>query len=414
MYFFRVVIDAAGNSDYPQFRPKTQGVYHFMVKKEEPRIHVLIVAAGTGARLGGDTPKQYRCLAGQPILRHTLEKFIDLPGLMSVRVVIHPDHRAMYDAAVAGLNLLPPVIGGATRQDSVRNGLNAITESHDTDIVLIHDAARPFASAAEILSVIQAAHESGAATVSCPVADTLLRGRDIVDRADLHAIQTPQGFRFAMIRAAHEKFAKDQSFTDDTGMVRAMGHDVTLVPGNRMNFKITTEDDLAMASSLLSAQKQTRTGMGFDVHAFDPAPATAVRMGGIDIPHDRKLKGHSDADVVLHAVTDAILGTIAAGDIGSHFPPSDPRWKGADSAVFLQEAARLLAERGGELVHVDVTVMCEAPKIGPHRDAMRARIADILKMSADDVAVKATTTEGLGFTGRREGIAAHAMVTVCV
>lgn len=420
-----------------------------MVKKEEPPFHLLIVAAGTGARMGGDTPKQYRTVAGKTILRHTLEKFLGLPGLQTRRVVIHPDHRALYDAAVAGLSLSPPVIGGATRQDSVRNGLSALTDARDTDIVLIHDAARPFVTTAEILLVAKAAAESGAATLAAPVADTLVREGQDLPRAGIHAIQTPQAFRLDLIRAAHDKYKGDTSFTDDAGMVRAMGrydmpqdivspprkrgsdtgevpadagnaekenHSalVTLVPGSRMNFKITTEDDLLMAAHLLSAQKQTRTGMGFDVHAFDPAPAETLRMGGIDIPHHHKLKGHSDADVVLHAITDAILGTIAAGDIGSHFPPSDPRWKGADSAMFLQEASRLLHQRGGELVHVDVTVMCEAPKIGPHRDAMRARIAEILNMNAEHVAVKATTTEGLGFTGRREGIAAHAVVTVRV
>lgn len=385
-----------------------------MVKKQDPSLHVLIVAAGTGTRVGGDTPKQYRLAAGKAILRHTLEKFLGLSGLQTLRVVIHPDHRALYDAAVAGLTLSPPVIGGATRQDSVRNGLSALTDACHSDIVLIHDAARPFVTAAEILSVAKAAAESGAATLGAPVSDTLVREDQGVPRAGIHAIQTPQAFRVALIREAHVKYAGDTSFTDDAGMARAMGHDVTLIPGSRMNFKITTEDDFLMAADLLSAQKQTRTGMGFDVHAFDPAPAETLRMGGIDIPHHHKLKGHSDADVVLHAITDAVLGTIAAGDIGSHFPPSDPRWKGADSAMFLQESSRLLHERGGELVHVDVTVMCEAPKIGPHRDAMRARIAEILNMNAEHVAVKATTTEGLGFTGRREGIAAHAVVTVRV
>jgi 2-C-methyl-D-erythritol 4-phosphate cytidylyltransferase/2-C-methyl-D-erythritol 2,4-cyclodiphosphate synthase len=384
-----------------------------MSKTHNPAFTVLIAAAGSGTRAGGPVPKQYAPLAGKTVLRHTIEKFLALPGLCSLRVIIDPAHSHLYEDAVRGLDVPPPVNGGASRKDSVTRGLHSLPSLSDDDIILIHDAARPFVSTENILAVVAAARESGAATLTAPLADTIVTdGYDVQDRAKLHAVQTPQGFRFGIIRAAHEKFRGDDGFTDDAGHVAAMGHAVTLVPGSRMNFKITTPDDLIMAEKLMGASFETRTGMGYDVHAFDPAPATSVRLGGIDIPHDRRLAGHSDADVILHAVTDAILGAIGDGDIGQIFPPSDSQWKGADSAIFVAEALRRLHARGGTLIHADITLIAEAPKIDPHRAEMLSRLSALLGLTSDRIGLKATTSEGLGFTGRAEGIVAQAMVTI--
>lgn len=374
---------------------------------------VIIPAAGSGQRMGGGIPKQYRKLGGKAVLRHTIEKFLCVPGLRTLRVVISPEHETLYHDAVAGLSLDPPVHGGKTRKESVYKGLQSIPDNRDSVHVLVHDAARPLITREEIETVLMMLETKEAATLAAPMANTLRRENgETVDRDGLWSIQTPQGFRRNLLNKAHVALQDNDKFTDDAGMVEALGHTVELVRGSRMNFKITTEDDFIMAEKLLTADFETRMGSGYDVHAFDPVPARLIRLGGIDIAHERKLLGHSDADVVLHALTDALLGTISAGDIGAIFPPSDPQWKGADSEIFLKEAAARVAAEGGAITHCDITILCEAPKIGPHRAAMQARIANILALSPSRVSIKATTTEGLGFTGRKEGIAAQAVCTV--
>ncbi|WP_448187592.1 bifunctional 2-C-methyl-D-erythritol 4-phosphate cytidylyltransferase/2-C-methyl-D-erythritol 2,4-cyclodiphosphate synthase [Azospirillum sp. sgz301742] len=377
-----------------------------------PSCIALIVAGGSGQRFGAERPKQYHDLAGQPVLRRTVEAFLRHPAVSGVQVVIQPAHRDLYDAAVAGLNLPEPVSGGASRQDSVRNGLEQIGTP---DLVLIHDAARPLVDADTIQAVVNALAKAPGALAAVPVADTLKRGdgchvAGTVDRSGLWRAQTPQGFRFAEILAAH-RAAAGLDLTDDAAVAERAGLSVVLVPGKEENFKVTTQDDLTRAERVVTQELgDVRTGMGFDVHRF--TEGDAVVLCGVRVPHSQKLEGHSDADVGLHALTDAILGAIGDGDIGSHFPPSDPQWRGADSGKFLQHAAGLVRARGGILAHVDVTVICERPKVGPHRTAMVARVAELLGIAQDRVSVKATTTERLGFTGRGEGIAAQAVATV--
>lgn len=379
----------------------------------------LIVAAGRGERFGANRPKQYLDLDGTPILRRTVEKFLTHPAIAGVRVVINPDHRDLYETATAGLGLPEPVAGGATRQESVRRGLEALAV-HAPFAVLIHDGARPLIDADTIGRVREALDHGPAAIAAVPVTDTLKRGAGgdtgihsagTVDRAGLWHAQTPQGFRFAEILAAHRRFS-GHDLTDDAAVAEIAGLPVALVNGNPDNLKVTTQTDLSRAARLLGGPVlgDIRVGQGFDVHRF--APGDHVMLCGVPVPHSQRLDGHSDADVALHALTDAILGALAAGDIGSHFPPGDDQWKGADSARFVRHAAGLVARRGGVIAHVDVTIICERPKVGPHREAMVARVADILGIDADRVSVKATTTEQLGFTGRREGIAAQAVATV--
>lgn len=376
----------------------------------------LIVAAGSGTRFGGELPKQYLPLAGRAVLRHSTETFLRHPAISGVRMVISAEHRALYDQATAGLRLLPPVIGGANRQDSVRNGLESLAELQPAQ-VLIHDAARPFLSSAIIDRTLAALDDTAGAIVAIPVTDTLKRGLDgrvgeTVDRTGLWRAQTPQAFRFAEILAAH-RAAKGAALTDDAAVAEAAGLPMRLVMGADDNFKITTGADLQRAERLLApGASEFRTGTGYDVHRF--AAGDGVTLCSVRIAHDQALEGHSDADVGLHALTDAILGAIGAGDIGSHFPPSDPQWRGVDSATFLAHAGGLVAGKGGRITHVDVTLICERPKIAPHRAAMVARIAGILGLEEHRVSVKATTTEGLGFTGRREGIAAQAVATVAL
>lgn len=383
-----------------------------------PTCIALVVAAGSGERFGSAVPKQYLELGGRPVLRRTLEAFLNHPQITGVQVVYQPAHDDLYRAAVAGLPLPEPVVGGATRQESGRLGLDqlAAAPGGPPDLVLIHDAARPLVDEATISRVIATLAEAEAALVAVPVVDTLKRGEGgyctgTVDRAGLWRAQTPQGFRFAAIHAAHRRFA-GAGLTDDTAVAEAAGIPVALVPGSDDNLKITTPDDLVRAMRLITPPPldDIRTGTGFDAHRF--APGTQVIMCGVAIPHDQGLDGHSDADVALHAVTDAILGALGDGDIGSHFPPSDPQWRGADSARFLQHAASLVAARGGRIAHVDVTIICERPKVGPHRAAMKERLAAILGLVPDRVSVKATTTERMGFTGRGEGIAAQAAATI--
>ena len=381
---------------------------------DDARVAAVIVAGGRGVRAGGGLPKQYRRLAGQPVLRHTVAAFAGHGRVDSVQVVIHPDDRALYEQAVAGLDVRTPVFGGDTRQASVLAGLEALADAAPT-VVLIHDAARAFVSAAVIDGVIDAVLATGDGAIpALPVTDTLKRGGDVVeatvDRAGLNRAQTPQGFPYSTILAAHQR-AREEALTDDAAVAEAAGLAVRLVAGEEDNVKLTTAEDFARAEARLSgALGDVRTGTGFDVHRFEPGDH--VWLCGVRVPHSEGLKGHSDADVGLHAITDAILGALGAGDIGEHFPPTDARWKDAASDRFLAHAGELVAERGGTVAHVDVTLICERPRLGPHKSAMVARVADILGLDASRVSVKATTTEKLGFTGRGEGIAAQAVATL--
>jgi len=373
----------------------------------------LIVAAGRGTRFGGEVPKQYRRLGGFPVLRHSVSTFLRHPKIDHLRVVIHRDDRGLHDEAVEGLRVEAPINGGVTRQDSVRLGLESL-ETLSPETVLIHDAARPFIDAGTIGRTVECLASSEGAVVAIPVVDTLKRTEDgrvgsTVDRAGLFRAQTPQGFRYQPILAAH-RAAIGHALTDDAAVAEAAGFAVSLVEGSEANFKITTEDDLVRAERQLAGSGTIRVGSGFDVHAF--GVGDHVWLAGVKVDHTRGLLGHSDADVGLHALTDALLGAIGAGDIGNHFPDSDERWRGASSDRFLAHAGDLVTGRGGAVLHVDLTLICEAPKIGPYRAAMVGRVAEILGLPAACVSVKATTTEGLGFTGRGEGIAGQAVATV--
>jgi 2-C-methyl-D-erythritol 4-phosphate cytidylyltransferase/2-C-methyl-D-erythritol 2,4-cyclodiphosphate synthase len=373
------------------------------------RTAALLVAAGSGSRAGDGVPKQYRPLAGQPLLARALDR-LSHPAIGLVQVVIGAGQEEAYRTAIGDRDLPSPVLGGATRRASVLNGLDALAEAGDVDRVLIHDAARPTLPPEVIERLLAALEASDGAVPALPAVDTLALGGDglgdLVPRGGLVRVQTPQAFRFAAIRRAHADWSGDEP-TDDAQVARAAGFSVAIVEGDAALEKLTYEADFRRAEAALLTP---RVGFGFDVHAF--APGDAVTLGGIRVPHERSLAGHSDADVVLHALTDAILGAAGAGDIGTRFPPSDPQWRGADSALFLEQARALVEAGGGRIEHVDVTLICEAPRIGPYRDAMRARIAALLRLSPARVSIKATTTERLGFTGRGEGIAAQAVATV--
>lgn len=376
---------------------------------------VIIVAAGRGSRAGGDMPKQYRPLLGKSVLRRTIEAFRAADPDARILCVIHPDDMDFYRAVTEGLALIDPVPGGATRQQSVANGLAALA-AHAPDYVLVHDAARPFMTKAVYHGVLAALAEGAQAVVpGVAVTDTLKRAPEkqierTVDRTDLYAVQTPQGFPYPALRNAHAN-APHQDFTDDAAVMEAAGASVTVSAGERANFKLTTPEDFTRAEEkLMLMMADVRTGTGFDVHRFEPGDH--VWLCGIKVPNTQSLKGHSDADVALHALTDAILAAIADGDIGQHFPPTDERWRGAPSHEFLSFAAERVRARGGIIAHLTVTIICERPKVGPHMQAMRTRIADIAGIDMDRVSVQATTTEKLGFTGRDEGIAAQASATV--
>lgn len=378
---------------------------------DKNRTVALIVAAGSGSRMGGGIPKQYRKVAGVPVIARAIDALAAHPAIDAVHVVIGAGQEVLLAEAL-GDRVVTSSPGGATRRESVRAGLEAIGSAAR---VLIHDAARPFLPAAVIDRVLTALANAEGAIPTLPVVDTLVRADggvlgDDVSREALARVQTPQAFRFDTILAAHRDWVGDAEPTDDAQVARAAGHTVLAVPGDAMLEKLTHEADFVAAEARLGSVMTSRVGMGYDVHAF--AEGDHVMLCGLKIPHSHKLAGHSDADVGLHAITDALLGTIADGDIGSHFPPSDPRWKGADSGAFLQHAASLVAELGGIIDHVDCTIICEAPKVGPHRQAMRERIADLLALPIGRVSVKATTTEQLGFTGRREGMAAQAVASV--
>ena len=369
----------------------------------------LIVAAGRGERAGGAVPKQFRLLGGKPVLRWAVESLIRHPAVQSTRIVIAEGQQDSAKQALQGLDIGELITGGAERADSVRAGLEAI----EAGAVLVHDAARPFCPPPVVDRLLASLEFFEGAAPVLPVGDTLARIDDTlgdpVDRAGLGRVQTPQAFRLGALRSAYDLW-NGPSPTDETTVVRAAGMKVAAVTGDPALEKITLPSDFDRAEQWLAGRLTPRTGMGFDVHAF--SGNGPIMLGGLEVPHDRGLAGHSDADVVLHAITDALLGAAGLGDIGEHFPPSDPQWKGADSSLFLAHAAALVRDKGGLIDHIDCTIIAEAPKVGPYRQAMRSRIAEILGLSVDQVSVKATTTEGLGFTGRREGIAAQAIASI--
>jgi len=372
-------------------------------------VTALIVAAGSGSRMGDGPPKQYRTIGGKPVLAHAVDALASHDRIDAVRVVVGAGQEALAGDALGAREVGPLIVGGAERADSVRAGLAAIA----CDIVLVHDAARPFCPPAVVDRLLAALENDPAAVPVLPVADTLAKGTEVlgemVDRSALVRVQTPQAFRLRELIETYANWS-GPSPTDESTVVRQAGLRVALVEGDPLLDKLTTAADWARAEQWLAARLTPRTGIGFDVHAF--AGDGPVMMGGVAIPHDRGLAGHSDADVVLHAITDALLGAAGLGDIGEHFPPSDPQWKGAASEMFLAHAAQLIRVGGGLIDHVDCTVICEEPKLSPHRSAMRSNVARILALPESAVSIKATTTERLGFTGRREGIAAQAVASI--
>ena len=387
------------------------------------RIYALVVAAGVGARAGGETPKQYAAIGGRAMLGYSIRALLERPAVAGVQVVIHPDHAKLYAACVARLNLPPalagrlltPIHGGAERADSVALGLAALAP-YTPDYVLIHDAARPFLSQPLLSQLIIELEPEAAVLPALAVADTVRRftgGKwEEVSRKALMRMQTPQAFPFSALAQMMEG-GIGASPTDEAALWLAAGGRLKYVAGDEDLRKVTTPEDIQWANRHVAATRRTAIGMGYDVHALMPSgSAGVIRLGGIDIENAHKLHGHSDADVVLHAVVDALLGSISAGDIGSFFPPTDARWKGANSAIFIEEARAQVVARGGEIQHLDITIIGEQPKISPHRDAMRQAIAQLLHLPLARVSVKATTTEKLGFTGREEGIACHAVATV--
>jgi 2-C-methyl-D-erythritol 4-phosphate cytidylyltransferase/2-C-methyl-D-erythritol 2,4-cyclodiphosphate synthase len=382
------------------------------------RTAAILVAAGRGLRAGAGGPKQYRMIGGQTVIFRAMAAFCGHPDVSAVQPVLHPDDAAVFNAACDGLRHEPPAAGGATRQASVHAGLEALA-NQKPDIVLIHDAARPFVSADVISRAIDAAHRTGAAIPTVAVNDTVkLVDADgsveaTPERARLRIAQTPQAFKYDLILEAHRRAAREgrSDFTDDAALAEWMGLTVATFEGDVANMKLTTPEDFVREESRLAAQLgDIRTGTGYDVHAF--GSGDHVMICGIRVPHTKGFLAHSDGDVGLHALVDAILGALADGDIGSHFPPSDMKWKGASSDQFLKYAVERVTQRGGRVANLEVTLICERPKIGPLRDTMRARIAEITGVNISRVAVKATTSERLGFTGREEGIAATASATI--
>ena len=384
-------------------------------------VAVVIVAGGAGFRAGGNLPKQYQLIGGRPVIWWTLKAFVDHPGVSHVQTVIGADHGSLFAKAIAGLEIAPPVVGGDTRQDSCRIGI-AACENVGTQKILIHDAARPFVSADLISHIIAELDRSDGVIPGLPVADTMKLApgglvERTVDRQALWAVQTPQGFDFKAILAAHEK-AYDQDLgglTDDAAVAEKFGIKVRVIAGHIENRKLTTAEDIREADQFLmakanSARPDVRVGQGIDFHEFEAGDG--VVLCGVKIPHDKKLKGHSDADAAMHALTDAILGALGEGDIGTFFPPSDAQWKGVSSAIFLRKAIDLLNKRDGIIANVDITILAEAPRVGPHIAAMKILLSPLLQLASDRIAIKATTTEKLGAIGRREGLAAFATATV--
>jgi 2-C-methyl-D-erythritol 4-phosphate cytidylyltransferase / 2-C-methyl-D-erythritol 2,4-cyclodiphosphate synthase len=389
-----------------------------------PELAIVVVAAGRGSRAGGTIPKQYKNLAGRPLLAHTMGALMRAAPGATILPVIHSDDLDLYQSSAASFEasagLAQPVFGGTTRQASVRLGLEALAgQLSKPNIVLIHDAVRLFISDTLVNQAVAAAKTNGAAVPGVRLAETI---KEIdadgnvaatLPRTRLRAVQTPQAFRFDLILNAHRSAAAKGilELTDDAAVAEWAGHRVHVFAGEDSNMKVTTSKDLAIAEArLLGDLADIRTGQGYDVHAF--GPGAHVWLGGLKIAHDHGLIGHSDADVLTHAITDALLGALADGDIGSHFPPNDPKWRGAASSIFLAAAAAKVRSRGGVIAHIDATLVCERPKMGPHRDAIRASIARTAEIPLDRVAIKATTSEGLGFTGREEGIASLAVATI--
>ncbi|MDO9431722.1 MAG: bifunctional 2-C-methyl-D-erythritol 4-phosphate cytidylyltransferase/2-C-methyl-D-erythritol 2,4-cyclodiphosphate synthase [Phenylobacterium sp.] len=372
----------------------------------------VIVAAGASTRAGPGAPKPWRSLGGRSILSWSIDA-LTAAGATQIVVVAAAERVAEAAQLLAGTPNAHAVAGGATRALSVQAGLAALTAQADTP-VLIHDAARPFVSRAHIEPLLAALASADGAVPALPVADTLKRGADVIEatvsREGLWRAQTPQAFRFSTLRDAYGSWPTDAEPTDDAAVVERAGGRVVMTPGDPILMKLTYPEDFAMAERLAATSRITRIGQGVDAHRW--GPGAAVWLCGVKIDHDHTLIGHSDADAGLHALTDAILGAIGEGDIGEHFPPSDPQWKGAASDRFLIHAVELVAARGGRILNADVTLICERPKIRPHRDAMRQRLADLMNLPLDRVSVKATTTEGMGFTGREEGLLAQAVVLV--
>ena len=377
------------------------------------RTVALVVAAGSGSRAGGGVPKQFRKVGGKSLLAHAIEHLRNA-GIDNIRAVIGADQHDQLLCSLDGLPLPALTIGGGTRRHSVQNGLEAIAAEGGAAAVLIHDAARPFLPAAVVDRLLAALSKSQGAVPVLPVVDSLARVSGVleepVSRAGLVRVQTPQAFRFDAILEAHRRWSGEAEATDDAQVARAAGLEIAAVEGDAMLEKLTYSQDFERAEQRLAARLLSRTGFGFDVHAF--AAGEELWLGGIRVPHSKGLSGHSDADVALHALTDAILGAIGAGDIGEYFPPSDPQWRGAASSRFVEHARGLVEAAGGRIDHADVTIICEAPKIGPHKQAMRERIAGLLRLPLERISIKATTTERLGFTGRGEGIAAQAIATI--
>jgi 2-C-methyl-D-erythritol 4-phosphate cytidylyltransferase / 2-C-methyl-D-erythritol 2,4-cyclodiphosphate synthase len=373
------------------------------------RVTALIVAAGRGERLGNGLPKQYRPIGGKAVLRRAVEALVAHPSIGDVRVVIGADQERLAKEALVGLDVGNLILGGEQRSDSVQAGLAA----SPGDIVLVHDAARPFCPPEVVDRLIEALDRADGAVPVLPIPDTMARADgllgDAIDRSGAVRVQTPQAFRLDQLKQAYAQW-QDPAPTDDATVARAAGLSVAAVQGDPALDKLTTRDDWSRAEAMLAARMIARIGMGFDVHAF--AGQGPVMLGGIAVPHGRGLAGHSDADVVLHAITDALLGAAALGDIGEHFPPSDPQWKGASSDLFLRHAAGLIRQAGGIIDHVDCTIVGEEPKVSPHRAAIRSKVAQILDLEERQVSIKATTTEGMGFTGRREGLAAQAVANI--
>lgn len=381
----------------------------------EGKIIALVVAAGSGSRVGGGIPKQYRRVGGKPLLAHAIDH-LKHERINAIQVVIGEGQDALFREATGNRSLPSPILGGATRQQSARNGLEALATQGDVGAVVIHDAARPFLPPEIVNRLIEALDGADGAVPVLPVVDSLAEAGSAlgasVPRIGLVRVQTPQAFRFDSILEAHRRWDGAMDATDDAQVARAAGFEVATVTGSQSLEKLTYEEDFMRAEQRLSAALVSRSGLGFDVHRF--AEGEELWLGGLLIPHSKGLAGHSDADVVLHALTDALLGAIGEGDIGQHFSPSDPKWRGAPSSRFVEHARALIDHRGGRIDHVDMTIICETPKIGPHRDAMRRSVADLLRLPLARVSIKATTTERLGFTGRGEGIAAQAVATVRV
>ena len=379
-------------------------------KQDGMRFSAILVAAGSGLRAGGEVPKQWQPLGGKAVARWSMEALL-AAGCEHVVVAVAEDGMAFADSAFHGLSRWTAVVGGRERGQSVVNALEALESS--TDLILVHDAARPFLKVAHIQALLEALVTADAVAPALPVADTLKRAHlgtviDTPAREGLYRVQTPQAFRADVLRSAYRQ--STSTATDDTALVEAMGGNVVLIPGDPMLMKLTYPEDFLMAEKLVGPARISRTGQGFDAHRW--GPGDAVWLCGLRLDHDQALVGHSDADAGLHALTDALLGAMGLGDIGDHFPPTDPQWKGVASEVFLKHAAKLVRAQGAEIINVDVTLICERPKIKPHRQAMQHRVADILAIAPDRVSIKATTTEGMGFTGRGEGLAAQALATL--